>query len=109
MARLSLQAMTHAGVASFSGWALRISRVTGLSEVPLDGETTGQRPCDPAWTVQVLGSEPGGLTWPGGGARARDGLPGWLCLLYVALTNSEIFLESLPPASHRDDISLSIP
>lgn len=53
----------------------------------------------------MSGSEPGGLTWPGRGGPARTRR--LLCLLYVALTTSEIFGESFLPAAHRHAIVFS--
>ena len=53
----------------------------------------------------MSGSEPGGPTWPGRGGPARTRCV--LCLLYVALTTSEISGESFPPAAHRHAIVFS--
>lgn len=46
-------------------------------------------------TVQVLGSKPGGLPWPGQAFGAQDTPPGFALPLYVPLANTEVLLDSL--------------
>lgn len=91
------------GIISGATWWDSDSVVVSAPRPRIKGPASPPRPSE-GWAQSLEGS-----SGQDQGSGLRMGLRGLLCLLYVALTKTEIFLESFPPASHRDDISLSIP